>query len=174
MAMLALREGLGSGIIVDGKLHRGAHFAAGEVGYLLSGQAALAQQSVSFGSLEAALWQLLHVDRHPRSVTAAAAPRSGAGQRLPLSTEATQAVADYLALACIAVAAILDVQRIVLGGDVAVLSERVVTRVADQLRAHVPHPPDVVLSKLGDLAAIRGAGLALQQELGPELGALLR
>ena len=52
MVMISIGTGIGSGIILDGKLHRGFRESSGEIGYLLPGIQYLDNQYPGFGALE--------------------------------------------------------------------------------------------------------------------------
>lgn len=47
--VLVLGSGIGAGIIVDGKLHRGANLSAGEVSYIMSDVAPVTREATYFG-----------------------------------------------------------------------------------------------------------------------------
>ncbi|MDO9121417.1 MAG: ROK family transcriptional regulator, partial [Anaerolineaceae bacterium] len=52
LVMISVGTGIGSGIILDGKLHRGFRDSSGEIGYLLPGVQYLDNQYPGFGALE--------------------------------------------------------------------------------------------------------------------------
>jgi predicted NBD/HSP70 family sugar kinase len=151
LVMLGLRGGLGAGVILDGALHRGVHFAAGEIGYLpvMPGR----RGSRDFGALEATLFDSLDEP----------AARDGAGPDL----------VELLSFACVAVAAVLDVAAIVLGEEILARGADLPRELAARLAEVLPHPPVVVPSKLGVDGTLRGAAVAVQREIMQDIRRLL-
>jgi predicted NBD/HSP70 family sugar kinase len=151
MAMLGLRPGMGAGIVLNGELYRGRHFAAGEVGYLVASAGQLREESLEYGSLETLILS--------REAAADAAWQ--------------EEVTDLLAIACIALGAVLDVDTIVLSQEIVASIADIRERATLYVRRHVPHPPRVIESQLGDHAALRGAARAVVQHLGTDLARLI-
>jgi predicted NBD/HSP70 family sugar kinase len=152
LVMLGLRGGLGAGVILGGALHRGVHFAAGEIGYLpvMSGK----QGSRDFGALESTLFESL---REPGD--------SAEG--------ATAEIVELLSFACAAVAAVLDVAAIVLGEEILRRGEDLPEEIGRRLGEVLPHPPAVVPSRLGADGTLRGAAVAVQKEVTKDIRRLL-
>jgi predicted NBD/HSP70 family sugar kinase len=155
LAMFGWRGGLGAGLILGGALHRGVHFAAGEIGYLPAPSGL--RGSRDFGALETTLFDHMHelADDHATRTASAAA------------------VAELLSSACLAVAAVLDVGIIVLGEEMlrygAQLSEHIAARLGEVL----PHPPSVIPSRLGADGTLRGAAAAVHQQVYADIRRLL-
>jgi predicted NBD/HSP70 family sugar kinase len=165
LAMLGLRGGLGAGIILGGKLHRGANFAAGELGYLPVpfGQSG----TLDFGPLETALFATLpaHRERGPFDSFAAdrAAQDPNAGDR----------VVEMLAFGCFALAVVLDIAAIIIGEEL-IASIPNLDRLLEGRLAHVlPHPPKIVPSSLGAFGTLQGAAAAIQQHIDRDVRRLL-
>jgi DNA-binding transcriptional ArsR family regulator len=146
LVMLGLRGGLGAGVILGGALHRGVHFAAGEIGYLpvMPGL----RGSRDFGALEATLFDSLGHEDGPDIV-------------------------ELLSFACVAVAAVLDVALIVLGEEILQYGAQLPRELRERLADVLPHPPAVVFSKLGADGTLRGAAVAVQQEVTKDIRRLL-
>ncbi|MFV0384012.1 ROK family transcriptional regulator [Paracoccus sp. (in: a-proteobacteria)] len=129
---LLMESGIGGGILIDGKLFRGGHGLAGEIGHLLmrdSDHASLEQligrealvsgYRTATGRYDAGLAELLSdvADREPRAVTIA------------------EDWSRHLARALVQACRVLDPERIVLGGSVAMLYPLVPARVAAHMAA---------------------------------------
>ena len=122
---LALGTGIGAGVVVNGRLHRGFHHAAGEVGNFLMGREYLGQDRGQHGNLE-----LLIGGRHIREEA-----REAAGEELSAADALDRAdedarlraireeVADYLAMAVVNIAALLDPEAVIFGGGTAAAGE---------------------------------------------------
>ncbi|WP_241968609.1 ROK family transcriptional regulator [Streptomyces sp. ICBB 8177] len=167
-AYLWIGTGLGAGLVADGKVFRGGHGAAGEIGYLpmfplpVDGEPP-APGSARGGPLEGAVSadavvRLAHAMgmRADRVVTAKdvfAAARAG---------DATAArVVDHeaarLAHAVAALAAVVDPELVVIGGAVGRNGDLLLAPIRTHLRDLTPLRPRVVASALGDDAVLLGA-----------------
>ncbi len=135
LAFLALGTGLAAGLLLDGTLRRGAHRAAGEIGHLVyipdgrpcpCGQRGCLERYAS-GSAIAARWPTTGAVPAPLALFDAA----DAGD------EAAVEVRDEVVRAVAAAVRVLvltdDVERVVLGGGVSELGERLAGRVRAQL-----------------------------------------
>jgi len=172
------------GLVIDGKLHRGAHGAAGEIGFLpadddqtdpdevrlLGGLETVASAS---GIVRAARRAGMHGIQESRTVFEAAA-RGDARARGVVEAEAT-----LIARAVCAVIAVADPHLIVLGGGVG-QAAAFLDRVADRVRELAPVVPPMRVSALGDDAVVDGCLAAgagrlwerLTAGLAPEAAAL--
>ncbi len=160
-AFLSIGTGIGMGLVIGGKLHRGAHGAAGEIAYLPISDSlgADVKDARRRGPLEAAASAAAIVRAARRSgmpgslsarrVFAAAA----SGDRLARSVVAEEA--QVVARAICAVVAVADPQLIVFGGGVG-QAPGFADAVAEQLRAMSPVVPEVRVSALGDDAVVDG------------------
>jgi hypothetical protein len=150
LVMLGLRGGLGAGVILGGALHRGVHFAAGEIGYLpvMPGR----RGTRDFGALETTLFDSLDESA---------------------DDEGRPDIVKLLSFACVAVAAVLDVAVIVLGEELLRHGEDLPRELHQRLAEVLPHPPAVVASKLGSDGTLRGAAAAVHTELTHDIRRLL-
>ncbi|MFI0451588.1 ROK family protein [Actinomadura sp. 6N118] len=157
--------GLGAGIVLDGRVLRGANGAAGEIGYSLSspaqpghaaGRAPLEEYASGSGlALRGA--RLLG-----RDVTAAELFGLRDDPRVAgLLDEAL----DRLGMAVANLAIALDAGRVVLGGGMAA-EPSLVARLGALLAAAVPFPPEVGLARFTGDASLMGA-LALALDAKP-------
>ncbi|PWK89479.1 putative NBD/HSP70 family sugar kinase [Lentzea atacamensis] len=160
--------GVGMGIVVDGVLFRGAHGAAGEVGFLPFGKAT---SDVQRGQLEdAAAAESVVALAHERGLPAPsarqvfAAARSGDAQAL----EVVRIEAERLAFLVASVAAVIDPELVVLGGGVGSNVDLLLAPMEASLRTMTPLAPRIAAGSLGDGAVLSGAlamGLRAAREL---------
>ncbi|GAA3669672.1 ROK family protein [Lentzea roselyniae] len=160
--------GVGMGIVVDGVLFRGAHGAAGEVGFLPFGKAT---SDVQRGQLEdAAAAESVVALAHERGLPARsarqvfAAARSGDAQAL----EVVRIEAERLAFLVASVAAVIDPELVVLGGGVGSNVDLLLAPMEASLRTMTPLAPPIAAGSLGDGAVLSGAlamGLRAAREL---------
>jgi len=169
---VSVGTGIGMGLVIDGKLHRGAHGAAGEIAYLpLAGGSVDDEEARRHGALEAAVSASAVVRaarrnglRGPlsaRRVFAAAAggdPRAGA-----VVTEEARLVAGAIA----SVVAVVDPPLVVLGGGIG-RAPGFLEAVRVELASLSPLAPPLRVSALGDDAVVDGS-LALGLERAWEL-----
>lgn len=147
VAMLGVRGGFGAGVIINGNLHRGAHNSAGEIGYLpYPGQ----PRGHDFGALEAALFTELGSASHRE-----------------------KKIAELIGFACIALAAVLDINTIILGHDITTHLPHAPLLTTTELASSLVHPPRVISSALGHEASLRGAGFAVQQIVSTDIRRVL-
>jgi predicted NBD/HSP70 family sugar kinase len=158
---LSVGTGLGMGLVLDGKLFRGASGAAGEIGYIPFGPARGKSSSGRWGGLEeaAAAAGVVRVAKElgmPLPLTAqkifAAARRGDVRASRAVETEAAR-----LALAIATVAPVLDPELVVLGGGVGRNGDLLLEPIERELRRLGPFRPRVVVSALGDDAVLQGA-----------------
>jgi len=167
-AFVALGTGIGVGIVVNGKLYRGAHHAAGELGDLVVGREFLGQERGGQGNL-AQLIGGKTLRRRAKQATgddlSAAEVISQAETDAELAAMADE-VDDYLAMAIIAIAALLDPEAIIVGGGTAEAGEDLLDPVRKRVAREVPALPLIIASALGSEAQLFGAVFAAIQNLG--------
>jgi len=173
----SIGTGVGMGIVLNGRLYRGARGAAGEVGFLPLGESdplASAPDVRRHGMLESILSASgvvatarrfgMSGDLTPELVWDAA--RSGD----PAATRAVRHEAGSLSRALASVIAVLDPELVVVGGGLGSAGEDVLLpAVRDELAAMTPlGPPPVEVSALGSEAVVQGAiatGLTTARDL---------
>lgn len=171
---LALGTGVGAGLVLDGRLHRGAHFAAGEAGDLVFDRAALTADAPDAHNVGAhvggvAIRERAHMNAGRHLGAADAIRGAGYDARLePLADE----VADDVALAVVAISALVDPELVVLGGGTAVAGADLVDRVSRRV-AHVylSARPRILASPLGADAQLHGALLGALGRIDPRRAA---
>ena len=158
-AFVALGTGIGVGIVVNGRLYRGAHHAAGELGDLVVGREFLGQDRDGQGNL-AQLIGGKTLRRRAKQATgddlSAAEVISHAEDDAALADMAED-VDDYLAMAVIAIAALLDPEAIIVGGGTAEAGEDLLDPVRERVAREVSAPPLIIASALGPEAQLYGA-----------------
>lgn len=168
LVMVAIGTGIGAGIILDGKLHRGSSEASGEVGYILPGVQFLDKKYPGFGALEsvasgkgiaeqAALrWSGFHQGQEAPSMDAEdvfQAAQEGQAWALQVVAETV----DYLSLALANVIVCLDPELVILGGGIAGSAHMLIEPIKNRLTGVIPRVPRIEESLLNDQAPLLGA-----------------
>jgi glucokinase len=157
---VALGTGIGAGIVLDGRLHRGAHFLAGEVAFfpmtreqLRAGDWEHCLESTVGGRAMARRASELLGDRAKTSDLFDAAKTGD-----PAATAWLAETQEYVAMALADMAAVLDPEAVIFGGGVAMAQgEWFLGPVRDLALRCVPGKPRIMLSSLGEDAQIVGA-----------------
>lgn len=161
LVLIALGTGIGGGVMVRGELVRGASNAAGELGFLPFGSDAFDPRSLHTGALERSLGSSGICERYRehsgetrdvdvRDIFEAAAT----GDKAAVVT--LDETARLLARTVVAVAAITNPAKIILGGSIGVRPE-MVERVRKLMPLCFPRQVCVEPSELGPKAALIGA-----------------
>jgi predicted NBD/HSP70 family sugar kinase len=158
-AFLSVGTGMGMGLVLGGKLHRGHNGAAGEVDWALAGIGredidpsaeslpALIARIAADGSWETSLAALVDA----RAVFSAA--RGGDRLAREVVDEIGRRIASHIA----PIAAVADVALVVLGGGIGANGDLLLDRVRALLAEWMPYPPRVETSSLGEAAVLTGA-----------------
>lgn len=166
---LALGTGAGAGVVVNGRIHRGYHHAAGEVGNFLVRRPG--------SKNERRLWLWQHVGgpaimRASRRVTGRALGGAStfeeAEQDRRLRPVADR-VAGYVALGVVNIAAVLDPRAIIFGGGTSAAGELLINRVRRLAEKKLIVTPALMRSALGEDAQLHGAVFGALWELDPDL-----
>jgi predicted NBD/HSP70 family sugar kinase len=164
-AFLAVGAGIGMGLVHNGELVRGAHGAAGEVAYLPlpgsvppaqrvgHGKEPLAAEAGGYGILAALKARKSWPGIRPLTVRDLF-EQAGAG--IPAACELVEAEAQQLGLTVASACAVFDPELVVLGGGVG-SNPLLLPTVRDTVNAHVPFPPRIETSALGEAASLTGA-----------------
>lgn len=171
---LAMGTGVGAGIVVNGKLHHGSNWSAGEIGYLLvPGLPNKTLDMNTLGVLESTIggkgiekaWiencDRLGLEENLRNLTATQIfDRAQAGDEV--AREILRKTAEILALAIINLSLVLNMSLAVLGGGVG-RHPALLEMTQQFLNRHNFPRPQLVVSSLGVDAQLHGAiRLALQ------------
>jgi predicted NBD/HSP70 family sugar kinase len=152
---LSVGTGLGAGLVLRGELQRGHHGSAGELDYVAVGldqeidPCAAALSSLAQRKALGAATRL-EAPFDARSIFAAA--RAGD----VLAREVVHEEARRIALHIAPIAAVADVELVVLGGGIGANAE-LLADVRPLLDRWLPYPPRVEISSLGDGAVLAGA-----------------
>ena len=183
MVLLTLGTGVGSGIIVDGKILHGSHEIGGELGHLIvhpggepcnCGQkgcleryssatymSEYAQRVLQETSRKSLLRDCLRPGRSLDAKAVQDARRAGD----ELATEVWDRAVYYLAVGCVSISRIFDPERILLGGGMARAGDELLAPVREKFLAlhwHLtPVLTEIHLASLGnDAGTIGAAGAA--------------
>jgi predicted NBD/HSP70 family sugar kinase len=162
---VSVGTGIGMGVIIDGELYRGAHGAAGEVGYLPLGEdgpgGAAGRDARRRGILEeaASADAVVRTAKRLGMEGATSAKRVFAAARGgdELALAAVDAEAQRLALVVGTVAAIVDPEFVLLGGGVGSNIDLLRPPLERRLGELTPLAPPVAEGELGQDAIVLGA-----------------
>jgi len=173
LLFVAPGTGIGGGVIIDGRLHRGAHHFAGEIGYSCPGPEHLETDYGLLGRLEALasgpgllrrarqrLGERLPADATAHDVFEMA--RAGDAEAIALCEE----TATLIGIAVANVVTVLDPEIIVFGGGLSREGEALLSRVREVVYRIVPVRPEIVASALGEDAQLYGAALVALEAAG--------
>ena len=171
---IALGTGIGSGVVLDGKLHRGAHFLAGEVAFMPMTREHLRDpgwdsclEGIVGGRVYATKANELLGD-HARAADLFEAAKSGD----PRAAEWLRKLQEYLAMSVADIIALLDPQAVIFGGGVTMAQgETFVAPIRDMALRSVPFGAKILVSTLGEDAQLLGAIKLAIDRLDSESGA---
>jgi len=176
-ACVTIGTGIGVGLLLNGEVYRGAHGAAGEIGYWLIGALGPIARAEGYGPLETFaagpgiarrfLARMRALGR-PSMVLDLAGGREeaitarlvaeAAAQGDPLAMEVWRETAEMVGIALANLCSLIDPEVLVIGGGVARAPEPLFLEPVRQIiETLVPYPPRVVPSELGEEAGILGA-----------------
>jgi predicted NBD/HSP70 family sugar kinase len=163
---ITVGTGIGMGIVVDGVLYRGAHGAAGEIGFLPFGPDEAAEKTATISESYLGMFE--------EAASAEGIVRQAQKLDLPVGLSAKQifdaaqqgdskalALVEQegyrLALAIATIAAVLDPELVVLGGGIGQRVELLQEPLERRLQQLTPLRPRIVTTKLGDDSVLLGA-----------------
>jgi predicted NBD/HSP70 family sugar kinase len=146
---LSVGTGMGAGVVLGGELHRGRNGAAGEIDFALAGLDETLDPSAP--QVTALADGIPGLGTEPRTVFSAA--RSGNAEARAVVDEVARRIALHLA----PIAAVADVELVVLGGGIGANGDLLLGRVSRLLADWLPFPPRVEVSTLGEAAVLTGA-----------------
>ena len=167
-AFLALGTGTGLGLLIDGKLFRGARGSAGEIADLPIGRDPSGQTHCAASAFELEVGSLAILGRYHREGGTAAETVRDIFRLLEQGDKVAAAVLDttarWVALAVATLQSLLDLELIVFGGSIGMRPE-LYERVRQALPAFFARPIPIAPSKLGERAGLVGAVCAAAQAL---------
>jgi len=159
-AFLSLGTGAGLGLIIDGKLVRGASGAAGEIAHLPIGRDPTSLAALSTGAFELEVGSIGILERYRLEGRASIETVRDVFRLLHEGDQAAEAVLDQtarsIALAVTALQSILDLELVVFGGSIGVRPE-LVERVQRAIVTVFSRPVRTAPSQLGSRAGLVGA-----------------
>jgi len=168
---LALGTGIGAGVFVNGRLRRGYRDSAGEVGNFVLERKFLGRAQGVHGNLE----QLIGgpaIRKMVKRVTGRSmeldevivVARNNKSFRREMDR-----IADYLAMAVINIATLLDPQAIIFGGGLSAAGIDLIDPVRERVDRELRTRPALIASALGEDAQLHGALFGALWELDPGL-----
>jgi predicted NBD/HSP70 family sugar kinase len=155
-AFLLVGDGLGAAVVLDGRIHRGSHGAAGELDAVRSGrpddvdpcESALLAYAATLAAAEPTI---LRAPFEARDLFTAA--RAGDAVGLAVAAEAARRIALHI----VPLAATLDLPLVVIGGDVGGQADLLLGPIRLHLEEWLEFPPRVEVSAHGGAAVLDGA-----------------
>ncbi|WP_411344222.1 ROK family transcriptional regulator [Paenibacillus sp. WLX1005] len=167
-AYLYLGEGVGAGLMIDDKLYRGLHGAAGEIGQSAtsltagsSGQHRRLEQQIGSEGLRELMAD--YAAQHPNAGLDGWQVEQlldAAAQGQPAAQSIVQQYVERLVLPLSQMTALLSPEMIVFGGPIGSQAELFVPQLQQSLQPFVPAMPQLKSSALSDSAVMRGAARA--------------
>ena len=153
MVLIANGLGIGSGIIIDGALYRGAHEASGEIGHMITDKEYLGKSFIDFGVLES-----LASGTSITSLTNTSPDEvfDAARRNEDWAMDVIENISDHLAVAVANIAVTFDPELIVLGGGITKSADLLVPLILKKIQNTIPSHPKLVVSKLGLQATVLG------------------
>ena len=155
-AFLSVGTGVGAGLILRGELHRGFAGAAGELDCALDPDT-FDDNDPSAAALVAYAATRLRGHKHLTGELSTelifSLARDGDPDASAVVDEEARRIVKYVAT----LAAVVDVELVVLGGGIGLNGDLLLPRVGERLATRVPYPPRVEVSALGDAAVLTGA-----------------
>lgn len=165
---LVIESGLGGGLVIDGKLFRGAHGVAGEIGHLLLSDGEESRNLEQVLGLGAVMDRYSAFAKIPTAASLLADVEGGRPEAVAIAEDWARSLAYGLIQAC----RIVDADRIVLSGSLAALYPPVAGRVAETMQAmqeaSFPNPSIIVDLDAGAGPAFGAACLLHQRDLSLE------
>jgi glucokinase len=168
---LALGTGVGAGVMINGRIHRGFHYAAGEAGSLIMSRRALGRDRGGHGDLELRIGgpsvqeQTVEETGRPLKVKDTF-KQADADRRL---RKVANRLADYIAMTVINITVLLDPEAIIFGGGGSSAGQALIERVRERTERELSVCPALMRSTLGEDAQLHGAVFGALWQLDPNL-----
>jgi glucokinase len=159
---LAWGAGVGAGLVVGGRLHRGSRWFAGEISHMHLDFRDWARDYGAQGFLESrvgasALPRLLGAADGPARALPPAALFEAAADGDPHAQALVDGVVVYLGTTVANITAVLDPSLVVFGGGLSCAGEHLMRRIEQVAARIVPNVPEIRLTALGDEAQLYGS-----------------
>jgi predicted NBD/HSP70 family sugar kinase len=161
-AVLSVGSGLGSGIVLNGKLHRGHRGAAGEIFYVPFGDPLDTHRTATNPSGDR-IAEIARGLAKEFKKTTLSEPFStidilkAAKDGDLLGRAVIEQEAERIALYIAAISAVVDVELVVLSGGIGRQAEFFIAPIRKLVNQILPFPPRIEISKLGDSGILVGA-----------------
>jgi predicted NBD/HSP70 family sugar kinase len=161
-AVLSVGSGLGSGLVLNGKLHRGHRGAAGEIFYVPFGDPLDRTRTATnpSGDRIADLTRKLS-EKHRSTLLsepyATVDILEAAKKGDALALEVINSEAERIALYIGALSAVTDVEVVVLSGGIGRQADFFIDPIRELVGKILPYPPRIEISQLGDRGILVGA-----------------
>jgi len=158
---IAYGVGLGSALVVDGKLYKGANGAAGEVGFMITDPSNIDKQYEEIGSLEEALSRgkinnYLESGTFDEEIVKLVERYQNDGNTY--AKLVIDEIALHFGMALVNMCALLNPEVIIIAGGLgANLGKLFLNQWKETLGKHVPFVPDLLLSQLNHKETMLGA-----------------
>ena len=158
-AFLSVGTGLGAGLVVRGELVRGYHGAAGELDFALGAEDEDEDDpcAAAISAFAAGMARRRHLATALEPPYTVPSIFGGARASDPLAQAVVAEAARRIAVHVTPIAAVVDVELVVLGGGIGANGDLLLTPIRERLAAALPFPPKVEVSTLGDAAVLTGA-----------------
>ena len=164
--LLMIGTGIGAGVLLDGKLHRGFHGASGEIGYLLPDIHSLNKKYPGYGALEMVASEEgilsrarekcqqygIIIEENFSSKVVFDEARNGT----KWAVEVVAGTVDYLSMAIANLSICFDPELILLAGNIASAADLLIPPVQNRLDGVIPHLPRIEKAHLNGQAALLG------------------
>jgi len=175
--MVTVGTGIGCGLILNGELYRGANWASGEIGYMLTDADAVERWNdpiyAGFGFLESkAGGPAILREYHRRlDLTGTAMDKQTAKDIFdafregdPKAAEVIGEASRHLAAGIANVISLFDPEVVILGGGLFGSADILLPIIERTVRKLTPMQPEIRISQLGDLAGAVGGGALVLKE----------
>jgi predicted NBD/HSP70 family sugar kinase len=154
-AVLSVGTGVGAGLMLHGHLHRGHSGAAGELDTAFDAEGFAANDPCAASIVEYAMPYAAELTTDGQLTTELIFDHARAGhpRAIAIVEEVARRISAYIGV----VAAVADVELVILGGGIGLNGDLLLERVALRLQERLPYPPRLEVSALGDSAVLTGA-----------------
>jgi glucokinase len=171
---IGIGTGIGGGAFINGRVHTGKHFSAGEIGYLVLAPNQKERRVGDLGWFESvasglaldqdgrrsafmnSTGKLAEIAGSPDKVNAVTIFEAAAQGDKDASAILEQAF-EYYAMAVVNISALLDPDAIIFGGGIASQGEALLAPIRKKAAAYELFAPDLRCAELGEEAQIYGA-----------------